>query len=127
MRGVRCAVAASPVWWKPGQSRLGRHVPDAVLAASCARPGCRGWRHTQCLQPCALCLRRRQVVIAPHIYCAGVSNSPLATSGQDLYSKLDTTFGYLTATGALRLGCVWLCPLLCLRVVQAGLEVADTP
>ncbi|KAK9832841.1 hypothetical protein WJX81_006071 [Elliptochloris bilobata] len=40
---------------------------------------------------------RYAVVLAPHIYCAGVSLSTTSTSGQALYSKLDTTFGYLTA------------------------------
>ena len=59
----------------------------------------------QNLRACAL-----QVVLAPHIYCAGVSGSALASSGTDLYSKLDTTFGYLTQGGKLHPATLASCP-----------------
>jgi len=42
----------------------------------------------------------QQFIVGPHIYCADVSGSPYATSGQALYSKLSTTFGYLNLKGA---------------------------
>lgn len=41
----------------------------------------------------------QQFVVGPHIYCADVSGSAYATSGQALYSKLDSTFGYLNLQG----------------------------
>ena len=41
----------------------------------------------------------QQFLVGPHIYCADVSGSSYATSGQALYSKLDTTFGYLNLQG----------------------------
>ena len=99
-RGVRCAMVAPAVRPSFKQPCVGMHVPDAVPATPHARQGDSRLGSTLCPVPAL-----RQVVIAPHIYCAGVSNSPLATSGQELYTKLDTTFGYLTATGAPRLGC----------------------
>ena len=40
-----------------------------------------------------------QFIVGPHIYCADVSGSAYATSGQALYSKLSTTFGYLNQQG----------------------------
>lgn len=43
----------------------------------------------------------QQFIVGPHIYCADVSGSSYATSGQALYSKLDTTFGYLNLQGTL--------------------------
>ena len=41
----------------------------------------------------------QQFIVGPHIYCADVSGSSYATSGQALYSKLSTTFGYLNLKG----------------------------
>ena len=41
----------------------------------------------------------QQFLVGPHVYCADVSGSAYATSGQALYSKLDTTFGYLNLQG----------------------------
>ncbi len=40
-----------------------------------------------------------QFIVGPHIYCADVSGSSYATSGQALFSKLSTTFGYLNQQG----------------------------
>ena len=40
-----------------------------------------------------------QFIVGPHIYCADVSGSSYATSGQALYSKLSATFGYLNHQG----------------------------
>ena len=41
----------------------------------------------------------QQFIVGPHIYCADVSGSTYATFGQALYSKLDSTFGYLNLQG----------------------------
>lgn len=41
----------------------------------------------------------QQFIIGPHIYCADVSGSSFATTGQALYSKLSITFGYLNLRG----------------------------
>ena len=43
----------------------------------------------------------QQFIVGPHIYCGDVSGSTYATAGQALYSKLDTTFGYLNLQGVL--------------------------
>lgn len=43
----------------------------------------------------------QQFLVGPHVYCADVSGSAYATSKQALYSKLDTTFGYLNLQGKL--------------------------
>ena len=45
----------------------------------------------------------QQFIVGPHIYCADVSGSSYATSGQALYSKLSTTFGYLNLKGRQRI------------------------
>ena len=44
----------------------------------------------------------QQFIVGPHIYCADVSGTSYATSGQALYSKLSTTFGYLNLKGRQR-------------------------
>ena len=46
----------------------------------------------------------QQFIVGPHIYCGDVSGSTYATAGQALYSKLDTTFGYLNLQGVLLFG-----------------------
>ena len=47
----------------------------------------------------------QQFIVGPHIYCADVSGTSYATSGQALYSKLSTTFGYLNLKGRRRSKC----------------------
>lgn len=39
-----------------------------------------------------------QVVLAPHVYCPGVTEATMCYSGQELFDGLDQSFGYLTVS-----------------------------
>lgn len=39
-----------------------------------------------------------QLVLAPHIYCPGVTSATICYSGQELFTGLDQSFGYLTVS-----------------------------
>lgn len=40
----------------------------------------------------------KQLALAPHIYCPGVTDATTCYSGQTLFSGLDQSFGYLTVS-----------------------------
>ena len=42
-----------------------------------------------------------QLVLAPHIYCPGVTSATICYSGQELFTGLDQSFGYLTVSPGL--------------------------